>query len=242
YDGLTLLNKSFNPWFSADFVGLERGKYSFDLLAMKIGTKGIRKTFYEQICIKRDDAGNHPTVIGETGIPMDFPSTRKTPPGAKRTYSDETNALDFTMRALDGAFVNFTLWNYTPTNSHAYGDEWNGEDLSIWSRDDVAHALADSGLNAGARGLQAFCRPHARAVPGVPIAMVFEMNTGEFVFEFECTSEIGGVVDFYVPKVHYPNGVNVKVGSGSVEIAMDAQEMRWNVPQKGTYKLKMVKK
>jgi len=28
--------------------------------------------------------------------------------------------------------LSFTLWNYTPQNSNARGDDWNDEDLSLW--------------------------------------------------------------------------------------------------------------
>lgn len=34
--------------------------------------------------------------------------------------------------------LNYSIWVYTPDNSHRFGDMWNTEDLSIWSADDAA--------------------------------------------------------------------------------------------------------
>ena len=49
-------------------------------------------------------------------------------------YSSQIKALDAAMYALESNMLNFTLWNYCSDNCHQWGDGWNGEDLSIWSR------------------------------------------------------------------------------------------------------------
>ena len=39
------------------------------------------------------------------------------------------------MTALEENFASFTLWNYTADNTNTHGDQWNDEDLSLFSRD-----------------------------------------------------------------------------------------------------------
>jgi hypothetical protein len=52
-------------------------------------------------------------------------------------YKDQIKAMDANMYALESNHLNFTLWNYCADNSHKWGDLWNGEDLSLWSKDDL---------------------------------------------------------------------------------------------------------
>jgi len=53
-------------------------------------------------------------------------------------YSSQIRAWDCSLNALDGPnCLNVTMWTYVPDNSHEWGDLWNGEDLSIWSKDDM---------------------------------------------------------------------------------------------------------
>lgn len=52
-------------------------------------------------------------------------------------YKVQLKAMETNMAALESNLLNFTLWNYSPDNNHAMGDNWNGEDLSIWSPDDL---------------------------------------------------------------------------------------------------------
>jgi len=51
-------------------------------------------------------------------------------------FISQIRAMDANHYALEGARAGFTLWVYTANNNHQWGDNWNGEDLSIFSLDD----------------------------------------------------------------------------------------------------------
>lgn len=53
YDGLTLLNKTFNSWFTVDYIGFIRGKYSSIAFALKFGISGIKSCFKSQLNMLR---------------------------------------------------------------------------------------------------------------------------------------------------------------------------------------------
>ncbi|KAG0238639.1 hypothetical protein BGX31_003232 [Mortierella sp. GBA43] len=138
YDGLTLLNKKWN-FFNIDYLGVKRGRYPNYVAAIKIGEKAIRECFRNQLASIKEEGqsaiGQHPTLIGEIGIPYDMGNGKSY--RRNGNYKDQIKALDANMYALESNHLNFTLWNYCPDNVHKWGDRWNGEDLSLWSKDDL---------------------------------------------------------------------------------------------------------
>lgn len=139
YDGLTLMTKHWNRLYNVDVIGVLRGKYWAPAFAVKIGETAIRNCLRDQLKFLRDESlnymGNHPLLYTEIGIPYDMDDKNAYKTG---DYSSQTRAMDANHYALEGSTGNgFTLWLYETENNHQWGDQWNGEDLSIWSKDDL---------------------------------------------------------------------------------------------------------
>ncbi|WAQ86554.1 hypothetical protein PtA15_7A280 [Puccinia triticina] len=140
YDGLTLVTKHWN-WFNADALGILRGKYPSVVFGLKIGETAIRKCMRAQLGMLKQDGlekmGEFPTMMGEIGIPYDLDKSKAYKDG---DYSNQIKAMDASLNACDGEnMLNYTLWTYCPSNTHQWGDLWNGEDLSLWSADDAMY-------------------------------------------------------------------------------------------------------
>ncbi|KWU46567.1 glycoside hydrolase, partial [Rhodotorula sp. JG-1b] len=138
YDGLTLITKHWN-WFNADAIGILRGKYASVVLGVKVGEAAIRRCMRSQLGVLRQDGfdaiGQVPFMMGEIGIPYDLDDKRSYKTG---NYAQQVRALDASLSACDGKnIMNYTTWCYCPDNCHEWGDLWNGEDLSVWSPDDI---------------------------------------------------------------------------------------------------------
>jgi hypothetical protein len=135
--------------------------------------------------------------------------------------------LDANYRALEEQLLSSTQWNYTADHSHALGDRWNQEDLSIYSRDDQRDA---GDLDSGGRATRAFCRPYARHSAGTPLRMRFELATGRFELEIEADPRCSAPSEIYVPRLHYPNGARCEVSTGSVRLEPERQRLLWSTP------------
>ncbi|KAJ8063626.1 hypothetical protein OCU04_007494 [Sclerotinia nivalis] len=139
YDGVTLMTKKWNRFWNVDVFGILRGRYLSPAFAIKLGETAIRNCFRDQLAaIKKegeDYMGNHPCVLTEFGIPYDMDDKYAYKTG---DYSSQSGAMDANHFAIEGsAMAGYTLWLYMCENKHSLGDQWNGEDLSIFSLDDL---------------------------------------------------------------------------------------------------------
>jgi hypothetical protein len=138
YDGITLMTKKWNRNWNVDVVGVLRGRYWHPALAIKLGETAIRNCFKDQHAAMRqegiDRMGNHPCVMTEFGIPYDMDDKYAYKTG---DYSSQSAAMDANHFGVEAAGLEgYTLWLYMANNDHQNGDQWNGEDLSIFSVDD----------------------------------------------------------------------------------------------------------
>lgn len=139
YDGLTLLTKHWNRVYNVDVFGVLRGRYWSPAFAVKFGETAIRNCLRDQLIAIRDEGlkytGTRPVLFTEIGIPYDMDDKHAYKTG---DYSSQIAALDANHFALEGSGVaGYTLWLYCASNNHLWSDNWNGEDLSIFSVDDT---------------------------------------------------------------------------------------------------------
>jgi hypothetical protein len=187
------------------------------------GTQNVKKSFIRQIAriMRQSDEDMHhaPTLIGEVGIPFDMQKKQ-----AYRTgdFSMQVRALDATMTALEQNFVSFTWWNYTADNSNLRGDQWNDEDLSLFSRDQMT---GSGSIHDGGRALAAAVRPYPRKVAGEPLGMSFDIKKALFEFSFRHADEVNVPTEIFIPDIQYPNGCTVQVSDGTFELVMTDQTL-----------------
>ncbi len=211
YDSLTLVMKRFH------------GLIAYDSLRNRIvvGRRAIRRSIAEQLRTLRRQAREHlrdaPFILGETGIPFDLRNRRAL---RRRDLGVQVRAADRVMRGVESALVSMCWWNYAADNDSAHGDQWNGEDFSLFSRDPKNHP---SSSRDGGRGLEALVRPYPRVVAGEPLALRFNRITGSLTFIFRHGAGIPGPTELFVPSLQYPRGFVVSVSDGSYRLHPDAQ-------------------
>ncbi|CAG8569877.1 5602_t:CDS:2 [Acaulospora morrowiae] len=212
YDGMTLVQKKFN-WWTIDFLGIKRGKYKGVIPAFKIGDRAIKRSFVEQLKLIKDEGeellGDVPCIIGEIGIPYDMQNKKAYRDG---DYSQQIKAMEASIQALEANLLSFTLWNYCPDNNHKWGDQWNGEDLSIYSQDtnnEKVHSMMSSGstqgLDVGGRALESLLRPFPVKTNGEPLSLKFNpyKKYFEYVFKNPENPSADSPTEIYLPIYHF---------------------------------------
>lgn len=200
YDGVTLSLQRYLTWLGVDTSG--------ERLKLSIGYKRKRMNFAQQIRklvnISEEDFGGVPTLIGETGIAFNLNNKKAYDSG---DFTAQIMAMDDTIQALEANLVSYTLWNYTADNDNQNGDQWNDEDLSIFSRDQMG---GDGSIHDGGRALRAVLRPYPLATPGEPLELTFDIAFKTFSFRFRNNPEIDVPLVLYVPDYNYPDGFKLE--------------------------------
>jgi hypothetical protein len=215
YDGFVLALKRYSRWLAVDF---HTGRLVF-------GPGRIRRSFAAQLNRFKREAierlNDAPVLIGEFGIPFNLQEGRAY---RTRDFSAQIQALDRTLRTLEDTLLSGALWNYTADNTNARGDLWNGEDLSIFSRDQPTDP---TDIHSGGRALLAAVRPYTRKIAGEPLRMVFDVRRRVFEFEFRHDASVSEPTEVFVPNHQYPQGCVVKVSDGTYSLDQLAQTLRY---------------
>jgi hypothetical protein len=207
YDGVLLFTKKYFDWL---------GIHGFKMKPA-FGKDAVKAMYSESIAQIKNmsitEMNSCPTLIGETGIPMDMEGAN-----AYKThdYSKQEAAMDSIFKAIEKNLVNVTLWNYTPDNTNEFGDKWNEEDLSIYSLDTPKEVCEDGG-----RGTKSFSRPFPILTEGNPVSIYFDMTKGLFKYSFRRGDYEKGSCIIFIPPVHYTSGFKVLINAGTYTYKKD---------------------
>lgn len=249
------LHKNLKPlvnaphWYDLITLGTKNARLdvNFDIISGKpiTGRENIQNIFINQLKLVKSISealpGNPPTLIGEFGLPYDLNNKKaykKFKQNPKNAWKTHITALDMYYNALDTHILHATQWNYTADNNNEWGDLWNLEDLSIFSRDQQTDP---NDINSGGRAIEGFCRPHFVHCAGTPLKMEFNIIQGTFIFEFDGESSINAPTIIYVPKIHFPNGYEISISEGKIEKKHDEQLVLINISENGIHSVKITR-
>ena len=218
YDYFTLFTGLYLSFFSMNFY--ENGKFVF-------GAKKRQRMFMEQLASimesSKNNGGDMPDLIGELGIA--FNRHHWWEGLLERLFGMQTFAMNASFKAIEALMLNASIYNYTPKNTNKYGDGWNGEDLSIFSRDQQKNP---NDINSGARALKGFLRPYPMKISGKTrpvkiengvfsldtIPLSFDMKKRTFKFRFDAETDVKAPTEIFIPNAIYPKGFNIITTKG----------------------------
>lgn len=191
-------------WYDVDILW----RKSIDPAAEPAQLRARYRTELEQIFATGNIPGA-PRLVGEFGIPFDLDGGRAFARWAagerdERVWDSHATALGLMYDALDALLLSSTQWTYTASNRNdlRIGDGWNQEDLSIFSRDQLANG-------DGARGRLGFSRPYVERAQGVITAMRFDAATGRLDAEIDANPVIPAPTEIFMPEAHFPGALSV---------------------------------
>ena len=138
YDGMSLMFQKWNRLMNVDTLGIMRGRYLNPVFGIILGETNIRKSIRKQLKEMANESYqnvgfNVPVVFTETGMPFNMDNKKSFENG---DYNSQESANDAILSGLENEQLNFTYWCYNPENCHQWGDFWNLEDFSVYSKDD----------------------------------------------------------------------------------------------------------
>jgi hypothetical protein len=183
YDGFALFTKHFSRLFTINPIKT----------AFIFGRKKMLAYYSE--CLAKgvkwsaERMGGAPAFLGEFGLAFDINKRRAYKSG---DYSLHEEALSLYYDAVDANLLHSTVWNYTADNTNKYGDNWNDEDLSIFSE-------------GKERAVAGWKRPYPMATAGNPVSFRWDREKGIFNYCFKADNAITAPTVIYIPPEFCPN-------------------------------------
>jgi hypothetical protein len=210
-------------WYDPATIVLKRyyGRLAYNVhtKGLVLGRRAIRRSVAMQMAEFRRQAdeylGGAPIILGETGVPFDLGNRRAYHTG---DFREQIAAVDRTMTGIESTLLSSCWWNYAPDNDNTHGDRWNGEDFSIFSRDQQRDP---SDMSSGGRALEALVRPYGRAIAGEPCKMQFNHRDGRFTLTYRHDARVAAPTEVFVPALQFPRGCRVRVSDGTFSIDGD---------------------
>ena len=205
YDGVVLVGKTWTPSFGIEettpgttlFGGLLPAPPVLPVFGLQERLASYKRQLQQKCRLASQET---PSMLGEIGVPFDIQS-----PGMA-TSDALCEAIDVHMQALEELMLPFCWWNYTPENSRARGDGWNGEDLSILGEGE-------------GRALDSIVRPCLLLCSGRPVHQSFNLREGRFQCEFDAKP---GESVFFIPSKHF-------TGDNAILSVTPGIDATWNV-------------
>jgi hypothetical protein len=230
-------------WYDAASITTKKAwlRMNYDIMTDKLvfGKKNVQKMYNSQLAkfksLSKSIAGGVPTLLGEFGLHFDLNNKKAYNQFEKKgqnAFKRNIQMLTMYYDAMDINLLHGTLWNYTSDNCNEWGDLWNLEDLSIFSRDQQTNP---DDINSGGRAIDGFCRPHFLYCAGIPLKMEFNLKKGLFSFKFDGKSSIHAPTVLFVPKIQYPKGYNIKINEGTIDKKENDQLVFIKIKQDGDH-------
>jgi hypothetical protein len=219
YDFLMLVTKRFFPWLVVD-VMLE-----VPIIFPWFVKWSLKRNLKH---LKQSGRSKHHVLLGEIGIPFDM--------GVDVDYDA---AMDRILSPVEDNDVDFTIWCYFSENTKANGDDWNGENLSIRTRE-------------GNRGLLSAVRPFAYEYPSTikvvsqkfdPFSQIYKLSMLSDPRQATNEREGSKAIEIFVPKCHFQGlatTTTFTVSTGSVEYHEKSQTLSWTLGQECISQISLV--
>jgi hypothetical protein len=224
------------PWFALDY----------ETEGVALGRNGANAAVDQNVARLGD--GHLPTLVGETGISMKMNHKAAYRHDGVDDFTSHVHCLERTLRAMERNHISYSLWNYAPSNTNNAGDHWNGEDFSLFSRDQrqpsaadyVGDIIREQGIDEGGRVIEAAVRPYPIKTCGTPISLQFDAldpaRTFDYSFQSWQDTESDGhnngndapVTVMFIPTFQYPNGIVCTISDGSFNYHREEQLLLWH--------------